>query len=543
MFARVVLGAIVASACSTAAADPSPPTRRAVTLFHVADLHSHVFPRKLAIGQRDAELGLGLEGQTAVVGGAARLAALLDRERARAEASFFFDSGDALEGTSVFSAFHGVPETLAQQALDLDAQAVGNHDLTHGAAALAELRAGRARFPLLAGNLDDLVETGVALPSAVFERNGIRVGLVGLGRSADDPVNLDGCAAAVERSIAEFAAPLDAVVVLSHLGRDADLSLVPRTAGIDVVLGGHTHDVLEPPKVVADCGEAIRSRSHCVPRPVTVVHSGAYGRLLGRLDLTLSTAPTDVSAESPVQRSAVVASRYTLLPINDSLPERPDLVELLEPYRAVLVDAGIERPVAFAPVAVSRRKPAGGDSALGNFVTHAMRVAAGADLAVINATGVRADLPEGELTVDDFFEVLPFEDAIVVVELTGREIRRAFADIARSSCDRGRVSQAEVDGAAVVFACEPSGSALVDVAGEPVLPDLTYRVALASFIAEKGQWFEGLGTDVERGGAIRDVVIGAALTGRPCSTPRAISELSCMDAASGAVVDGRISWR
>jgi 5'-nucleotidase len=257
----------------------------------------------------------------------------------------------------------------------------------------------------------------------------------------------------------------------------------------------------------------------------------------------MSSDPADLVNRSPNKHARVVATRYSLLPVNEAASERTDLVELLAPYRDALVNAGVERPVAFAPAAVTRRKPAGGDSSLGNLVTHAMRVAAGADLAVINATGVRADLPEGELTVDDFFEVLPFDDSIVVVRLTGRELGRAFTDIAKSSCERGHVSQAEVDGAAVVLACETSGSAAAEIAGESVLPDRTYRVALASFIAEKGQWFEGLGTSVERGGAIRDVVIGAALSGRPCVTQRAGSPLPCVDAASGAVLDGRISWR
>jgi 5'-nucleotidase/UDP-sugar diphosphatase len=396
-------------ACTTVPENPPSQTPRTITLFHYADVHSHVFPRKLAVGVRDAELGLGVEGRTATVGGAARLAALLDRERARSEVSFVLDSGDALEGSAIFAAFHGVPETLSQEVLGLDAQAVGNHDLTHGAAALSDLRAGRATFPLLAANLDDLVAAGVALPSLVLERQGVRVGVVGLGRSPDGAVDLDRCAAAVEQAIAGFDAPVDAVVVLSHLGRDADLSLVPKTAGADVVLGGHTHDVLEPPKAAPDCGEAVRSRLRCVPRPVTIVHSGAYGRYLGRLDLTLSRDAVDLYAETPLKRSAVVESRYTLLPINDSLPERADLVDLLGPYRDALVRAGLEQPIAFAPAPVSRSKPARGDSALGNFVTRALRAAARADLAVINATGVRADLPEGELAADDFFEVLPLE--------------------------------------------------------------------------------------------------------------------------------------
>jgi 5'-nucleotidase len=468
---------------------------------------------------------------------------LLDRERARAETSFYFDSGDALEGSAVFFAFHGVPETLASEALGLDAQAVGNHDLTNGPAALAALRARRATFPLLAANLDELVSAGVAAPSAVLERNGVRLLVIGLGRDPATAVSLDANALAVEQALAGAGSPVDAVVVLSHLGRDADLALVPKTAGVDVVLGGHTHDVLDPPSSVMDCGDGARLRMPCDRRPVAVVHSGAYGRYLGRLDLTLSTDPSDVATRLPPRRSSVVESRFALLPVNETLPERPDVVDLLAPYRRSLIEAGFEQPVAFAPAQVSRSKPRRGDSALGNFVTHAMRMDCGADLALINSTGVRADLPKGELTVDDFFEVLPFEDSLVVLDISGQDLDKAFTEIAEDSCRRSRTSQAEIDGATVVFGCSGSSSAETAVGGELLDATRFYRVAAASFVAEKGQWLAGRGVVVAQGRSIRDVVITRARNGPPCGASGLSSGLSCVDAASGAVVDGRISWR
>jgi 5'-nucleotidase len=366
------------------------------------------------------------------------------------------------------------------------------------------------------------------------------VGVVGLGRTPDGFMGLDRTANVVQRSIEAFGSLVDAIVVLSHLGRDGDLALVPKTQGIDVILGGHSHDVFDPPRTALDCGGEVRSISFCDPRPVTVVHSGAYGRYLGRLDLTVSSDPADLGGTPFVRRSAVVASRYSLLPVNDALPERGDLVDLLEPYREALVQAGLEQPVAFAPAAISRRKPARGDSALGNFVTAAMRAVARADLAVINSTGVRADLPQGEVTMDDFFEVLPFEDSLVIMNISGADLEKAFTDLAEDSCARDRVTQAEVDGVSLALGCPRAASAEVP-GGEAIQAHRTYRVALASFVTEQGGWFSGLGTVVERGPPIRDVVIAAARSGRPCAANH--SALPCIDAGSGAVVDGRISWR
>jgi len=512
-----------------------------VTIFHVADLHSHLLPRRLAIGPRDSALGLGPEGDSVSVGGAARLGALLDRERGRSDASFFFDAGDLLEGTSVYSVFGGVPEVLAVDRLKLDAAAVGNHDLSRGASALAALRAGRTSSPLLAANLDDVVAAGVAARYATFERGGVRVLAVGLGRTPDGAVSLDACASAVERAIAE-AAPADVVLVLSHLGRELDLALVPRTSGVDLILGGHTHDVLDPPATVMDCGPELRAQSGCEPRPVTVAHPGAYGRYLGRIDLVVSADPALRTERAGHASSAVVESHVALLPVNAALPDRADIAELLRPYADRLAQAGFEKPFAFAPALVSREPVGGGDSALGNFVARAMRLSVGADFALVNTTGIRADLPKGVLTPDDFFEVLPFDDALVTLAVSGADLENALSDVARASCARNRTSQAAIDGGTVVLGCSPA-RAVASIAGRPVDPGGVYRVATVSFVSEgRGQWLSGVGTHSVGGPPIRDIATAAARKAAPCRESGS-GDLPCVDSTAGAAADGRITWQ
>src|SRR6185436_4914683 len=149
-----------------------------------------------------------------------------------------------------------------------------------------------------------------------------------------------------------------------------------RTTGIDVVLGGHTHDVIAPPRAVSDCGPELAARRACRSRLVPIVHSGAYGQFVGRVTL---------SVEPGVSRSRVTG--VDLLPVTYVVPERQDVVDLLEPYRAALMEAGVDRPIAYAPDGASRAALAGGDSALGNLVARALRTRAGADLAIMNTTG------------------------------------------------------------------------------------------------------------------------------------------------------------
>src|SRR5262249_47042612 len=160
--------------------------------------------------------------------------------------------------------------------------------------------------------------------------------------------------------------------------------------------------------------------------------------------------------------------------------------DLLAPYRRALESAGLERPIAFAPVALSRAALRGGDSALGNAVTHAMRVVAQADVALINGTGIRDDIAAGVLTVQDACRVLPFDDRLVTVDVSGRALNDAVERVRAQSCARDRTSQVQLDGATLSLSCRGQGSAQFRVRGHPVDAGATFRVATASFLTGPG---------------------------------------------------------
>ncbi|HVW26443.1 MAG TPA: bifunctional UDP-sugar hydrolase/5'-nucleotidase [Polyangiaceae bacterium] len=552
---RLLVALLVFAGCA-----PAPPREllpRQVVLLHLSDLHSHLFPDSVTLGQNDAERGLGRAGQTTRVGGVARIGSVLDAERARADVSVTLDAGDVVEGTAVYPLFGGVPEWRVEDALGVDAVAAGNHDLSAGAARLGELRGYAPRTALLAANLGapspatphQVGDAALFAPSALIDRAGVRVRVIGLGHSPDAAPDVADCAARVQRVV--DAAGADVVVVLSHLGSDLDERLVPLTTGIDVVLGGHTHDVLVPPALVRDCGAPLAARRSCRPRPVPVVHSGAYGRYVGKVALALSTDPADAESRlrdqgtpSDAARRATVADVHTtLIPVAENIEERADILELLEPYRRAMDRAGLSRPIAFAPRAISRTAPRGGDSALGNAVTQAMRTVTSADVALLNTTGIRDDLPAGVLTTEDVFRVLPFDDRLVVVEVTGRALRDAFERIRVDSCARDRTSQVQLDGATLSLACGSHAAADLRVGGHPLELGTTYRVATVSFLTASGQWLEGTAdagvpADAE---TLRDAFLDAVDALPACASDAGL--LPCLDAAAGAATDGRITWR
>jgi 2',3'-cyclic-nucleotide 2'-phosphodiesterase (5'-nucleotidase family) len=159
------------------------------------------------------------------------------------------------------------------------------------------------------------------------------------------------------------------------------------------------------------------------------------------------------------------------------------------------------------PVAMTRTEGPGSTS-IGNLLADVMRDAVGADAALHNKTGIRADLPAGTLTMRHAYQVSPFPNNIVVIELTGEQLERVleytFADVYYSVEVSGLLVCADM--------ARPSGDRVVmlDVAGAPVDPARVYRVATNSFLAAGGDGHTVLATARGRrdsGTGMRDALV------------------------------------
>jgi 5'-nucleotidase len=520
--------------------EPSPARLHGpveLVLLHSADMHSELFPWRTLIGSSDARRGLGAAQTVAEMGGFARLATLIRAERAHAPRSLALDAGDLFQGSLTFERFGGEPEVLAFDTLGVQAQALGNHELDRGAALVHERYRALARFPLLAANyapdgpggLSDVIE-----PFVVLDAGGLRVGVIGVGNTSTvallhtRPNELgelaESASAAVERALDVLRPVVDVVVVLTHLGLDADERLVRATSGIDVVLGGHQHLTLDEPDWVEDCaGGTIRdgwgNERRCVPRRVPIVHSGAYGKYFGRVRLELDDEPGRLGDHADrLDGFEVVGLDFSLVPVTADTPEDPAMAELLAPYRPRAGDVLSTLDVlADAPKPLERNGATGGDSPLGNFAAEAARAAVEADVAVIGASSLRHDLPAGAVDLATLVHVMPFEDPVVYAELSGAALATTFEHVARAAAGRECRTPVHVAGAlarlrcpcvtascAVVFApptevqcesdadCRAVGGACGARDGEsgvcfaPLATDAVFRVATTEYLANGG---------------------------------------------------------
>jgi 5'-nucleotidase len=486
-----------------------------LTLFHTSDIHSRLLPYDLQITQADSDLGLGSLGDVVNIGGVSRMAYVLGRERARADRSLHLDSGDCFQGAPIYNFFQGEPEVRAQSALGVDAAVIGNHEYDSGAINVARQFQKWATFQALAANYKWEDPTfpnyaqlsTVAKPFTVFNREGLKVAVIGMANlssltSLFDQPNKQSILPLNTVEVAQFYVDLlrpyvDVIVMVTHLGLEVDQRMVRGTTGIDVVLGGHNHVVINPPQEIRDChGEGLEAgyiwsvdptlkidpdkaapkddrhpdpvnhpwqfKRACKPRKVIIAHSGAFAKYVGRLDLILSNKPEEVSPTGDaadydkVNGFEVVSSRYKAIPIDAQVPNDPVVEDMLQPYRRSLdTVADLDILAGYSPEGSKRIAGNGGDSPLGNMIASAMwlRLGVQTDLSLTNSPGIRADLLPGPITAEQAFNIFPFDNSITKMQLSGLELQQLFDYIARRSASRGCSTQVQIAGARVRMNC------------------------------------------------------------------------------------------
>jgi 2',3'-cyclic-nucleotide 2'-phosphodiesterase (5'-nucleotidase family) len=398
------------------------------------------------------------------------------------------DGEDALVVGTGDNTAPGVVSLAARgrQALDLfsaveaDADTFGNHDFDYGPDETRGLVA-ESETTWLGANVRDeqgepfAAEEG-AVPWTIEEAAGERVGLFGLTDPTTDSINPQAAPLtftdpyeAAERAVAELREEgVDYVVALSHLGGGDDE--LARRVDVDAVLGGHVHSV----------------RTEFVEGTVCT-RPGVNGHSFVEVTLD-ATAPTGEAADGGVTASARVVDP-------SEGPVHEGLTEALRRRREA---AGLTEVVATADEPFERTEETtfGGESRIGNFVADAYRAAADADVGLQNGGGIREGPPlHGEVTLADLVSVLPFEEPVVVVELTGAELLDALAEADGELLDFGEPDwwHAHLSGARLVWDDEANEIVEATVGGEPVDPDRLYRVATAEYLLHSDHEFPTIG--------------------------------------------------
>lgn len=457
-------------------------------------------------------------------GGVARVKTVADSIRAgHGEIPVIhLDSGDAFQGAPQFNLYKGELEMLSIQKLGIDAMAIGNHEFDNGTSALVSAYRKSGGFPLLASNYlfdwdghKGLMD--ITSPYMIMMRGSLRIGIVGLGNdsslnsiyqiggsigfNAMEPVE------SAQKYVNVLRPLVDIVIILSHQGLEGDYELAEKVSGVDVILGGHHHVVLDPVKVMEGPDG----------RDVLVVHSGVNYKVLGELEVA-------------VQNKKVVWHDYKTHAITGDIPEHGDMLNLLKPYiQGLELSQYLDKIVGTAASTITRNDPSGGDSALGNLVTDAMmnHELASAQFCVTNSMGIRADIPTGDITLEKLYEVFPFENTLTTMYLSGNELKTLFDFVARKSASRGCKTQIQVAGIGLEIDCSPEedlqdeygsyaltkcltiGDTVVIEDYKVIQPHLLFKMATNDYMGRGGSGFymlENNTTRLDTSVSLRDAV-------------------------------------
>ncbi|WP_228551214.1 5'-nucleotidase C-terminal domain-containing protein [Paenibacillus sp. B01] len=472
---------------------PAPKPDFRMTLLHTNDTHANL-------------------DTTSAPSSVARRVTAVKEQRASAVNPLLVDAGDVFSGTLYFNKYEGMADLAFMNLMKYDAMTFGNHEFDKNADVLARFVQGAA-FPFVSSNVDFSGEAalqalvrpaagagqavaGKIYPTMIKEIGGEQIGLIGLTTPDTANIASPGAVTFADPAVSAAAAVkqlqeqgIDKIIALSHLGYEEDIELAQAVAGIDVIVGGHSHTKLE---------QAVVDRTF--EAPTLIVQTGEKGQFLGRLDVAFDKE--GVISEYADKLISIEEKNGSA----DVLANDPEAEALLKNDYKPGVDALGREEVAKSTVVLNgvRDDVRTKETNLGRLIADGMlsaarKAGANATLALQNGGGIRASIEAGTITLGQVLTVLPFNNDLVTVKLTGKEIREALENgVSKLPASDGRFPH--VAGMRFYYdSLKPAGSRVVKI--ETLQPDgsyvamkedATYELATNAFTARGGDFYDSL---------------------------------------------------
>lgn len=504
--------ALVAFKPVLAEVDEQPRRDRSITILHTNDIHGHLLPWH------------GWEGELAgkTIGGMDRLGGAIRQvqKEVGAHNTILLDAGDTLGDSMVADETKGQAIIEAMNALGYTAMVIGNHEPDFKAEILKE-RITDAKFPILAANITEKSSGRLfTLPYIIQEVRGVKVGILGLAypntplttakNNVEDLEFGDAITVAREYIPRLRGEGAQLVVVLSHYGLGADKKLAKSVPGIDVIVGGHSHNRM---KTALQQGDTL------------IVQAGAHGSDLGRLDLEVNS------------KGEIVGHAHQLITLDHAIiPSDPQIARIVDeatsPHRAALrerlgrAETSIPRAQTIAgqePQKRDQESPA--DSLFADLIREQTHV----DVVILPGVGYGTAIPPGPIQAGDLRNLIPHESKTVTMTLTGAQIREILEQSLENTytdSPRKKVGGlVQVSGLRFKYQPEnfyPRRITEVTVNGKKLERKLNYRVATNTLLAGGGHNYKTFlqGKNIEEGDAQYEVVKVAIQQREKLQTPK-----------------------
>ena len=426
-----------------------------VVIVHWNDFHSTNLPYKSS--QADYR-----------VGGYANLAGYLDSLRHLHPQAIILNAGDDFQGSPVSNFTRGLSQILILNKIQPTAFTLGNHEFDYGIDNLRNVMT-YANFPILNSNLFDSTKNDLLVqPYTIIQSGNLKVAIIG-ALTGDLftlalPQNLKGIGildplTQIRQNVHEVEPQTDLIVLLSHCGFEEDSLLAMQLAGVDVIIGGHSHTYLHQPKKVNN---------------ILICQAGSNSHCLGYL-------------KANIDRNQKIITSYNYELIETRLgrvkpsPAVAGVVDSLEASISAEMDKIIGQLIT------DWHRNSHGESNLGNWICDVTREYFKTDIAFMNSGGIRKDLKAGPIRVRDLWEISPFDNTIVIVALTGEQLKFIIQYHVENLRDLLQVS-----GLSYEFNSKQKKLVKLTVAGKPVDDQKIYTFATNNFVISQFERFFGL---------------------------------------------------
>lgn len=403
--------------------------------------------------------------------------------------------GDINTGTVASDIFKAKPDILAMNIMGYDAMAIGNHEFDNSGSILKD-QMKWSKFPFLSANIRYKKSGKRAFTPYVIKKVGkYNVALVGL--IAEDTPNkvlkknvkdykFTNAVKELKSLMPELKKKAKFVIVLSHMGwykdgkhglnAPGDVTLAKNVSGISAIVGGHTHEDLQPADIV---------------NGTVIVQTGEWAKKLGRVDIKLKeNGKVEYISSKKInvnlKKKIYVNGKKKRVFIDKEIPQDKELVKLLKPFhdeaqKKINIKIGVSNGLldGTRKLVRSRQMP------LGLFVAKALADISKADVAVINGGGVRSSLLEGDITLANLIQVNPFGNTICTIEVTGKELKNYMTGLAKVHKKDGAYPQ--MTDVELIFKNNKVSS--FKIKGKPVKNKNKYILAIPNFSASGGDGY------------------------------------------------------
>jgi len=377
---------------------------RDLTLLHSNDLHGNFLSEHV-----DEKL----------LGGISMLSGYVSEEKAKNPHAIYCIAGDMLQGSLIDSEFKGISTIEIMNLLDPDIVSLGNHEIDYGLSHLLFLER-CAKFPIVCANLYiKNPYTRLFKSHKIIKINGMKVMFIGVVTAeVMNQIRLDnllGALVDVEEAACEVGyicnayrdVDIDFTVLLTHIGFEEDkrlAALLDPAWGVDVIIGGHSHTISEEPEVVND---------------ILIAQAGVGTAQIGRFDIVVDTDLNNVHSYE-----------WQLVPIDSKhCPRDTNLEEIILRFKRQ-IDEKYDRVLCKFPRALTHPSRYC-ETELGNLMSDANKISLGVDLMILGSGSIRQPKVGPIFTHGNLIELMPFDERILLLKISGEHLRRMLAHVLR----------------------------------------------------------------------------------------------------------------